>query len=40
MLFYALTTQTFEPYMLPLVAGLYGIPLVAPRTNGNGGAPG
>ncbi len=35
MLFYALITRTFEPWMLPLVAGLYGIPLVAPRAGGD-----
>ncbi len=27
----------FEAWQLPLIAGLFGVPLVAPRRTGNGG---
>lgn len=36
---YLLVTKQFEPWHLPLIAGLCGVPLVAPRGHGDGGKP-
>lgn len=36
---YLPTSGNFEPWQLPLLAGLFGVPLVAPRGHGDGDKP-
>ena len=36
---YLLLTQQFEPWHLPIIAGMVGVPLVAPRGRENGDKP-